>query len=105
MLKIKAFSTIYLQQNIAIPSSSKNVFLLKLFVSLIFIQKPYQTPQISGTLITLVLAPCIYVRKIACLRERNAKYDPRKSPKSIYVFSSLMHCAIVITHYYEKDKL
>lgn len=75
---------------------------LKLFISLIFIQKPYQMPQISGTFITLVLAPCIYVRKIAYLRERNTKHDPRKSPKSMYVFSSHTLCYY---HDYEKDQI
>ena len=61
-------------------------------------------PQISGTFITLILAPCIYVRKIAYLRERNTKYDSRKRVSKVYAYSILMHCAIVI-FYYEKDKI
>lgn len=68
---------------------------LKLFTEVcffVFIQKPYQTPHISGiTFIILVLAPCIYVRKIACPRERHTKNDPRKS---LYVHS--LHCATII---------
>lgn len=75
---------------------------LKLFVSLIFIQKPYQTPQISGTFITLDwhrVFTCVKLR----IYERGTQSMIRERVSKVkYVFSSHALC---YCHYYEKEKI
>lgn len=62
--------------------------------------------RLAVTLITLVLAPYIYVRKIACPRERHTKNDPRKSIKSMYsMYSFYMHTPRSMIIVVEKNKV